>query len=137
LEVDFLYQVCIPWEVLPFLTWNSIPIGCFTIATILIAWPPTPGSSLSSWAAFQSIDLFGIILVLAASTMHIWGFESAGVLAYEWNSPAILAVLVLSAACWITFVIWELFLERRPKSIIKALFPFRIVKQRVMAATVL
>lgn len=116
---------------------NSIPLGCFTIATILIAWPQTPGLSLSSWAAFQSIDLLGILLVVAASSLHIWGFESASVQDYAWNSPTILAVLIVSASCWIAFVGWEIFLENRKRGQLKPLFPFRIVKHRVMAAAIL
>ncbi len=91
---------------------------------------------MSSLAAFQSIDLFGIFLILAACSMHIWGFESAGAMDYEWKSPAIISVLVLSVSCWITFVIWELFLESRTQSKVKAVFPFRIVRRRVMASAV-
>lgn len=115
----------------------SIPFGCFTVVTILIAWPQTPGLSLSSWAAFQSIDLLGILLVVAASSLHIWGFESAGVQDYEWKSPTILAVLIVSASCWILFVGWDVFLENRKHGQLKPLFPFRIVKHRVMAAAIL
>jgi len=119
-----------------FLTHYSIPLGCLAIASILIAWPRTPGLPLSSWAAFQSIDFIGILLILAASVLHIWGFESVSVLNYNWNSPTIITVLVLAASCWVTFVIWQLFLESRKKSIMKAVFPFRIVKRRVMASAI-
>ena len=117
----------------------SIPFGCFVIATILIAWPPTPGtsSSLSAWATFQSVDVLGIFLILAASCMHIFAFESAGVLDFEWNSPTILSLLVLSASCWITFVLWQLFLESRRQGRVQPVFPFRIVRHRVMVAVVL
>ncbi len=68
--------------------------------------------------------------------MHIWGFESVSVMDYDWNSPAIVTVLVLAASCWVTFVIWQLFLENRKNSIMKPIFPFRIVKHRVMASAI-
>jgi hypothetical protein len=137
MEMDLLHQVGLFIHIPPpFLTQHSIPLGCLAIASILIAWPRTPGLALSSWAAFQSIDFIGILLVLAASIMHIWGFESVGIMDYNWNSPAIITVLVLAVSCWVTFVIWELFLESRKKSILKPLFPFRIVQHRVMASAI-
>jgi len=120
-----------------FLTKHSIPLGCLALASILIAWPRTAGLPLSSWAAIQSIDFIGIFLVLAASIMHIWGFESVSVMNYDWNSPAIITVLVLAASCWVTFVLWQLFLESKKNSIMKPVFPFRIVQRRVMASAIL
>jgi hypothetical protein len=116
---------------------GSIPLGCLAIASILLVWPRTPGLPLSSWAAFQSIDFFGIFLILAASVMHIWAFESVSIMTYEWTSPLIISLLVLAASCWVIFVSWQLFLETRKNTFMKPVFPFRIVTKRVMASAVL
>jgi hypothetical protein len=81
--------------------------------------------------------LLGILLVAAASCLHIWGFESAGVMDYAWSSPIILAALIAAAGLWITFVAWEVFLGSRKHGRLKPLFPFRLLRQRVMAAALL
>lgn len=87
-------------------------------------------------AAFQSIDFVGIGLILAASIMLIWSFQSVSVGDYDWGSHLIVTVLLVAGWCWILFAIWELFLESRKESTIKPIFPFRIVKKRVMASVV-
>ena len=136
MEMDLLHQVRLSSIYHPLSDTAQYSSWLFAIASILIAWPRTPGLPLSSWAAFQSIDFIGILLILAASIMHIWGFESVSVMDYNWNSPPIITVLVLAVSCWVTFVIWELFLESRKKSIMKPVFPFRIVQHRVMASAI-
>ena len=118
---------------------HSIPVGGLAMATILLAWPHTRGSSLASGAAFLSIDFLGILLSVAASCLHIYGFETAGSMEEEWSSPSIIAVLLTSASCWISFVAWELYLASRPvtNTSLRPLFPFKIIiKDRVLAAVI-
>jgi hypothetical protein len=120
----------------PYTDVHSIPIGCAVIGSIFLVWPRVTGSSLTSKSAFYTIDFFGTLLVLAASSLHAYGFEYAGTNVDAWNSPIVMSLVIIAACCWVVFVIWEVILARRTKSKVVPIFPMRIITQRVMAATI-
>jgi hypothetical protein len=79
----------------------------------------------------QRVDLLGAFLILVASVLLVFALEEGGS-RYRWDSAAIIASLVISTIAWISFIAWEVWLEKS-HSIPEPIFPMRLLKNRVLA----
>lgn len=123
---------------------KSAPAGFLASAVIIFTLPSAsnPNSPLSAKEAgreklslenLRRIDYIGVGLLLAASILLVFAFESAGI-DYGWNSVTIIVTLILGFAIFMGFIIWEIWLQQRPDQISEPIFPPRILKSRLMAS---
>jgi hypothetical protein len=64
----------------------------------------------------------------------VFALLEAGTYQYEWDSPVIVACLVVSAASLTAFVLWQSWIAAHPTFKIKVVFPVKTITQRVVAA---
>lgn len=86
--------------------------------------------------SFQRLDLAGAFLNLAASILLVFALEEGGS-RYPWNSAAIITTFVLAGVTWIAFVGWEGIVGRVTKDVQEAMFPLRLVKDRIFVGLLL
>lgn len=84
----------------------------------------------------KRLDVTGAFLNLAASILLIFALEEGGS-KFPWNSAAIIATFVLSGITWIAFVGWEGIVGRLTKNVQEAIFPLRLVKDRIFVGLLL
>lgn len=119
----------------PWIFWINLPAGCVTLLALFVAWPNDELKKKFIWTACASIDLLGSILLLAATTLLVFSLQEAGSYEHAWNSAPIIASLVVSAVCFIAFVLWQELLRKQPKWPTKAVFPIHLLADRVILAT--
>ena len=110
--------------------WINLPCGLFSIAVIaLLLWVPQPVAEKGKRKRTQFLDLdpLGFCLfapsIIALLIALQWGGST-----YPWNSPRIIALLVVFAVLFIAFVGVQLWQHER------AIVPPRIIRQRSIAA---
>ncbi|GAM42007.1 efflux pump antibiotic resistance protein [Talaromyces pinophilus] len=123
---------------------KSAPAGLLASAVIIFTLPSASNSNSQlstklaglkklSFNNLRRIDYVGVGLLLAASILLVFAFESAGI-EYGWNSVTIIVTLILGFAIFMGFIIWEIWLQQRPDQIPEPIFPPRILKSRLMAS---
>lgn len=121
---------------------SSAPAGFLASAVIIFTLPSAsnPHSHLSnreigrrklSVENLRRIDYIGVALLLSASILVVFAFESAGI-DYGWNSVTIKVTLIFGFALFVGFIILEIWLQQRPDQIPEPIFPPRILKSRLM-----
>jgi hypothetical protein len=82
-----------------------------------------------------------MIFSLAGSTFLILALEEAGS-AYAWDSPLIIASLVVCGVSWLAFLFWEIYLayaySRKMSAIASRMmpvFPIWLLRRRIIAAS--
>ena len=111
----------------------SVPFGCVSLAVLLFIWPPNVGLGrrLSPWGAIRKIDLFGNVLILAATALMVFALQEAGAFTYAWNSSVIVLTLSLASLSWVVFITWEVFLGVKRQTMVEPILPLRLITHRV------
>ena len=125
---------------------SSAPAGALAIACILFFLPshfPYLATEARSrfwqaftWKSVQRLDLTGAFLNLAGSVLLVFALEEGGS-SLPWNSAAIITTLILSGIAWIAFVAWEGIVGRLTENVQEALFPLRLLKDRIFVGLLL
>jgi MFS family permease len=116
-------------EVSAGLTAHSIPPGVFAIIGWYMYWPGN--RRISGFKnALSKIDVFGSIMIAAASILLVWEIQQAGSLAAAWDSAKTVSGLVISALCFVAFWLWQFWLHKHPEISVEPVFPIRLVKRR-------
>lgn len=90
-------------------------------------------------SSFGRIDWIGIALSLGAMVTLLFALEEGG-FHYAWNSPVIVACLVVQGVLWVLFAAWETFLTLRAKVLnisILPILPSRLFQRRVICCTMM
>ena len=125
---------------------SSAPAGALATVCILLFLPshfPYPATEARPgfWQAFtrqsvQRLDLTGAFLNLTASILLVFALEEGGS-RFPWNGATIITTLVLSGVTWVAFIGWEGMVGRLTKNAQEALFPLRLVRERIFVALLL
>ena len=115
----------------------SLPAGLVALILLYVfmpaGFPHSPGAKTASKSEMKDIlvkiDYIGAILLFGASVCFVAALEEAGTY-YEWSSPTIIVLLVLSALLAISFLWWEHSLGEERKTQ-EAVFTWRLLKHRV------
>jgi hypothetical protein len=78
--------------------------------------------------SLQRVDFLGTFLLIAANLLLVTALLEASI-AFSWNSPVIIVLLVLSAVAWMAFIAWEWFVTREGSKV-EPVFPFRFFLNR-------
>ena len=81
----------------------------------------------------QKVDFPGAIFLFGTSAFLVAAFEEAST-QYAWSSVTVIVLLVLSAVFFLIFLAWQFFLSHRAGGQ-EAVFPWRLMKQRVFMAS--
>lgn len=124
----------VPWISTRLTCAPSVPGGVLTIALVAISLPanfPYHDSQLPRKPlSLRRIDFLGALLLLAAMTLHITGFQQAANL-YEWTSAEVLAPLLVSAFFWVAFLTSQWYVTK-PQRGRDPVFPWRFCQNRVV-----
>ncbi|KAF2771553.1 MFS general substrate transporter [Teratosphaeria nubilosa] len=113
----------------------NLPACTLAIAAFCIVWPWRGDVRSPSWAALRKVDTIGALLLLIASVLLVFALQEGGAEKHAWNSPVIIATLVLSGSAALAFVCWEIGLEKISTSWqVEAVFPIRLLADRALAA---
>lgn len=122
---------------------HSVPAGAVAIILLLLAIPknfPHHGLPESVYprqsvrhrftrAQLGRIDFLGTALLLSATVLLVTALEETGI-QFQWKSPFVITILVLSALSWIAFFAWSERITSAEKSR-EPVFPWRFVQSRV------
>ncbi|XP_044721573.1 major facilitator superfamily domain-containing protein [Hirsutella rhossiliensis] len=112
----------------------NIPCGLVTMLAITNFWPREEAVHLLSWRGFSRIDFIGSAALICSSGFLVYALQQGGSQSSAWNSPEIVSTFVLSGICWIVFVGWEVFLDKKRFGSVEPIFPIRLMCRRVYAA---
>lgn len=125
---------------------SSAPTGALATACTLLFLPSHfPHRATEArprfWQTFtrksvQRLDFTGAFLNLAASNLLVFALEEGGS-RFSWKSAAIIAAFVLSGVTWVAFVGWEGNVGRLTKNVQEAIFPLRLVRDRIFVGLLL
>jgi hypothetical protein len=117
----------------------SVPGGVLVMALVGVALParfPHHESRLPRKPiSLKRLDFVGVLLLLAAMTLHVTGFEQAANL-YEWTSAQVLAPLLVSACLWVAFFASQWYITK-PQTIAEPIFPWRFCRSRVVMGIIM
>lgn len=91
--------------------WIMAP--CAVACAILVAFIPLKPVHGSAKDKLKKIDYYGAFLSLAA-TIFVLIPISAGGTTYAWNSPTVVAMLVVGGVLWVSFILVEWKVARLP-----------------------
>lgn len=90
----------------------STPAGCVALVVIGLFLPPSKSSQDGSFRSIlrnkfafsnvQRVDILGVTLLLGASILLVFAFESAGT-KYAWDSPTVITTLVIAVVMGAAF----------------------------------
>lgn len=118
----------------------NAPIAAIGVIVMLLSWPRNHKSytkSNISWQSLLQVDWLGAVLLLAASTMLVFGLQQGGSTAHSWNSPTIISTLTISGVCWIGFLTWTSWLSLGNGHRLRAIFPINIALERPLGPAVM
>jgi MFS family permease len=127
-------------------TWRWIylfnaPAAVAGVTALLIAWPKSPKRKAKvkrPATLFVHVDVLGALLLLLASTLLVFALQEAGARRYNWDSPMIIATLVVSGTCWCTFIVWIFWLDSDKSRVqIKPIFPISVSLNRPTGPSIL
>ena len=91
----------------------------------------------NSFRSLGRLDWPGIVLSLGTVISLIWALQESGT-DYAWNTAPIIAPLVISGSCLITFLVWEVILTKRAsKTRMLPVLPARLFTRRVVGLALL
>ena len=114
--------------------WVGLIIGAWSfiglVVTFAFYWPPPRRSEFTRRKLLEHIDYLGGILSGAGITLFLIGltFPTEG---YRWNSPLVLANVILGLCFIIAFVVWEWQFARYP------MFPARLKEKNLWVLAIL
>ena len=125
---------------------SSAPAGALATVCILLFLPshfphratePRPRLWKNfTWNSARRVDFTGAFLNLAASVLLVFALEE-GDSRFPWNSTAIIVTFTLSGLMWIAFAAWEGIVGGLTNYVQEAIFPLRLLKNRIFVGLLL
>ncbi|KAL8730918.1 MAG: hypothetical protein Q9181_004490 [Wetmoreana brouardii] len=118
----------------------NAPAAAVGITIMLLCWPRNEKAHKQpsiSWRSLQQVDWLGAVLLLAASTLLVFGLQEGGSTTYSWSSATIITTLTTSGVCWIGFFAWISWLSLGDAQRLRAIFPFTIALTRPVGPAII
>ncbi|KAF9871550.1 MFS multidrug transporter [Colletotrichum karsti] len=92
----------------------NIPLGALAFLGIYFSYPlERRAHRILSLRTLFRIDFIGMLTLLIASVTLVFAVERGGSRVFEWNSYGIITAFAISGLCWIIFVGWEVYLNKK------------------------
>ncbi|KAI2628940.1 major facilitator superfamily transporter [Xylaria nigripes] len=117
--------------------WINGPIGGVSLLLFLMMWPKPqylPKLERRSWG---ELDYIGSFLLIAATVLIVFPFQSVGAATDQWDQAIFLAPLVVGLIALVGVLAWSFFIERRWGDKVAAALPVNLLRNRVYASAVL
>ncbi|KAI0482118.1 major facilitator superfamily transporter [Xylariaceae sp. FL0804] len=118
--------------------WINVPIGILSLGLFYLMWPKPqylPPTHRRSW---KELDYPGSVLVIAASVLVVFAFQSVGSGTTDrWSQAVFIAPLVVGLVAWVGLFAWSFLIEKRWGETMAAALPLRLLRNRVYASAVL
>jgi predicted membrane channel-forming protein YqfA (hemolysin III family) len=115
----------------------SGPIGAVSLLLFFMAWPKPqylPDLERRSW---RQLDYLGSSLLIAATVLVVFPFQSAGSATDQWGQAIFISPLILGLVAFLGVFAWSFFVDRRWGDRIAAALPMSLLRNRVYAFAVL
>jgi hypothetical protein len=109
----------------------STPISIGPLILFIIAWPKPNQLRPAQRRPLKELDIFGAILIIAASVLIVFSFQNAGLKANAWKQAIFIAPLVIGCLCAAGLFGWEYFVAHHREGKFATMFPLRLMKRRV------
>ena len=119
---------------------HRLPIGAIAVASLAVALPSNfPKHADQSYALLtlrsivakhnvRRVDVIGASLLISASLLLVTVLNEVSV-RFSWSSGVTIALLVVSALCWVAFPVWEKLVSDESFAA-EPVFPWRFVHNR-------
>ncbi|KAI1814672.1 major facilitator superfamily transporter [Poronia punctata] len=117
--------------------WINGPIGAVSTLLFFTMWPKPqflPDIERRSWG---ELDYIGSVLLIAATVLVVFPFQSAGATAGQWNQAVFLAPLIVGSLAFLAVITWSIFVDKRWGDKVAAALPLPLLRNRVYASAVL
>ncbi|KAM3511162.1 hypothetical protein MY11210_005213 [Beauveria gryllotalpidicola] len=112
--------------------WINGPIGVVSMTIFLLAWPSKAQHNPPNRLQWKNFDFFGTFLIIAASVLIVFAFQSAGETSRNiFNSSLFIAPMTIGLLCWGGVFAWALLVDSRKlgAELVPAL-PFKLFRNR-------
>ncbi|KAK8145062.1 hypothetical protein G3M48_004967 [Beauveria asiatica] len=112
--------------------WINGPIGVVSMTIFLLAWPSKAQHNPPSRLQWRNFDFFGTTLIIAASVLVVFAFQSAGETSRNiFSSSVFIAPMTTGLLCWGGVFVWAFLVESRKfgAGLVPAL-PFKLFRNR-------
>ncbi|ORX97750.1 MFS multidrug transporter-like protein [Clohesyomyces aquaticus] len=125
----------------------NAPVGALTILSLYAVFPRRlwnePAANIAgrtsqqtlSLQSLRRVDACGSLLLLGSCVLSATGLQQAAT-GDQWNSPAVLGLLVCTAPLIALFFIWQWYVTTR-QSIIEPVFPWRFCQSRIRVGMII
>nr|POE90701.1 efflux pump mlce [Quercus suber] len=108
---------------------------------LYFTWPKdtlnTRGAHLVNVTLGQ-VDFIGAILLLIFTTSFTFSIQEGGSRAYAWDSPVIIALLVITVVAFVALMAWSFALDRVKRfASVAEILPWRILTDRVLVSAII
>ncbi|KAI1823589.1 major facilitator superfamily transporter [Xylaria intraflava] len=117
--------------------WINGPIGGMSLILFLMMWPKPqylPSLERRSWT---ELDCIGSALLVTATVLVVFPFQSAGIKTDQWDQAIFLAPLIVGLTAFVGVLAWSFFLDRRWGDKVAAALPMNLLRNRVYTSAVL
>ena len=130
------------------MTGHSSPGGALAFGLLSVFLPSEKAKGVKTLShirkkftgeALRRVDVLGAVLLLVFSILVVFALEEAG-FRYPWSHPVIIATMTIAVISGVTFVVWEIWVERpddSETSRIEPIFPMGLLNGRVFAGMML
>ncbi|KAM3434961.1 hypothetical protein MY4824_005114 [Beauveria thailandica] len=112
--------------------WINGPIGVVSMTIFLLAWPSKAQHNPPSRLQWRNFDFFGTTLIIAASVLVVFAFQSAGETSRNiFSSAVFIAPMTTGLLCWGGVFVWAFLVDSRKfgAGLVPAL-PFKLFRNR-------
>ncbi|KAK3944844.1 MFS general substrate transporter [Diplogelasinospora grovesii] len=111
--------------------WINGPIGLVSIVIFWLTWPKEKYLPHLERRAWKEVDFLGSFLLIAASVLIVFPFQSAGENGDTWSQAIFIAPLILGIFCICALFAWEYYIDTRWQGKLAAAIPLVLLRNHV------
>ncbi|EMC99586.1 hypothetical protein BAUCODRAFT_57376, partial [Baudoinia panamericana UAMH 10762] len=129
-----LFTQYVSWR---WIFWLNGPCGAVAAFCFLLGWPLKTKAYNESARKWQEFDYPGVLLLIAASVLVVFGLQQGGSGEYQWASGVVIATIVVGVCCWILLLLWQFYASRKRNDSVASILPFELISNVPMLAGII